>query len=405
MKSIREHSLKKLEDINFIFIKNTDNPDYFNHLGVVSGASGIAMFQFYYSRFLNTNKYADRGLEMLSRCVEDVNNGYDYPTYCSGIAGLGWAFDHLTKNNFININDELLTDLDDYLYQVMIFYMKESNYDFLHGGLGYGFYFFKRYQNTSCENLKSKYKNYLFEFIDLLKELSETTNNTVKWKSIIDIETKEKGYNLSLSHGISSIINFISRLYHYDDFRDKVQEILKGSVNYVLSFKNVDVTTMSLFPNYIKKNEEPVWNSRVAWCYGDLGMGLSLWHAANALSDLALKDTVIEILKHTALRITKASSIVMDAGLCHGSFGNAQIFHYMYRQTKMEDFKIATDFWINDGLEKAVHKDGYAGFKKRTLEGWENETSLLEGIAGIGLAIISYLSEEELNWDECLMIS
>lgn len=313
-----------------------------NQSGVLAGISGIAIFSYYYSRFSNNEYYEDLGLKALTLCVDNINNGNVYPTYCSGIAGLGWVFQHLTKNDLVEVDDRLLNDLDEYLYESMSFYIKNGNYDFLHGGLGCGFYFLKRYENTSSKDLKNKYKNYLYECVGLLKDLSEATNDTVKWESIIDIETKEKGYNLSLSHGMSSIVNFLSRLYHYDDFKDRVEGMLKGGVNYILSHKSEDKNSLSLFPNYIKLNEKVQRNSRLAWCYGDLGIGLSLWKASKALKDGVLEKESIDILKHTSGRRLPENTMVSDAGLCHGSFGNAQIFNYMFRQTKIEEFKNAT---------------------------------------------------------------
>ena len=37
--------------------------------------------------------------------------------------------------------------------------------------------------------------------------------------------------------------------------------------------------------------------------------------------------------------------------------------------------------------------------------GSAKSTTLLEGIAGIGLALLSYLKNGEIAWDECLLLS
>ena len=54
----------------------------------------------------------------------------------------------------------------------------------------------------------------------------------------------------------------------------------------------------------------------------------------------------------------------------------------------------------------SVYNDGYAGFKQweGNSEEWSPKTSLLEGIAGIGLSIIDYLSEEPNTWDKCILL-
>ena len=61
----------------------------------------------------------------------------------------------------------------------------QGNYDFLHGGLGYAYYFLSRYQNTQNTSLKNDYKDVLIAVIIKLKDLSETDAYGVKWMSEI----------------------------------------------------------------------------------------------------------------------------------------------------------------------------------------------------------------------------
>lgn len=394
--------LMKLNEIGKALLNNCMNN---NDIGVLSGLSGISIFLFYQARYFGGKQKSDEGLVILGKALEYINKGSFSQTYSRGLIGYGWAINHLSQEEFVEVDDSLLISTDDLVFRVMKNYLINKNYDFLHGAIGCGFYFLKRFQNTPSNGLKLRYKRYLIQLIKSLNKLSEIDKRGTKWLSVIDIETGERGYNLSLSHGMSSIVNFLSRLYLIEDFKNSVEDMLKGGVSYIISNKSKATGSIALFPNYIKPNEKAQWNSRLAWCYGDLGIGLSLWKASKVLKDEALEKKTIDILIHSTKRRLKENTMVEDAGVCHGSFGNAQIFNYMYRQTKIKEFKNATDFWMNDGLAKANFNDGYAGFKIKTQNGWKNETSILTGIAGIGLSILSYLSEEDTNWDECLMIS
>jgi len=397
---------KKLREIDLLIKEHYDETQ---HTGVLAGLSGISLFQFYYSKYLDINTNADIGVDIISKCIDKINNGYNYPTFCTGIAGLGWTLDHLEQEGFVDIeSDELLPQFDDYLYGSMLSDLKNENYDFLHGGIGYSFYFLNRYRNTKSESLKNKYKNILFEFIDLLEGLSEKADeNQIKWMSVLNHDTGEKGYNLSLSHGMSSIIGILTKLQEFDIFKNKTEPLLKGAINYILSVKNQDTDAISCFPSTVLKNGTTHKQSRVAWCYGDLGIGIRLWFASKVLKDETLKNTAISTLKHNALRKKPENTSVIDASICHGSYGNAQIFNRMFKETGILEFKTATDFWIQDGIDRAIHEDGLAGYKqfKGSDNGWTNEIILLEGIAGIGLTIIDYLASFNTNWDECLMIS
>jgi len=394
---------QKLKEINTI----VDQQQYQEeNIGVLSGLSGIALFQFYYAKFLDKD-ITDTGYKLIENCIQKINEGYNYGTYCSGISGMGWVLNHLEQSDFIEIDiDNLCLDLDNYLYQLMIDDLQKGNYDFLHGGLGYAFYFLSRYENTKSDSARKNYQTYLFSFIHLIHNKSEDYKNTLRWISEIGVKHKEKVYNLGLSHGMSSIVGILTKLSKHQYFEKETKFLLQKTISYILKYQKENAKGYSMFPSVIYENDSYEYKSRLAWCYGDLGIGVRFWHAAKVLQDLSLQNTAINILEHAALKTTKDETMVKDAGVCHGSFGNAQIFLRMFKETNNVNFKNACDFWIQDGLNKATHIDGYAGYKQwKGPNEWKKEVSLLEGIAGIGLTIIDYLADFETSWDECLMIS
>ncbi|SEK69613.1 Lanthionine synthetase C-like protein [Aquimarina amphilecti] len=406
MNNLKPILLDKLESISTILSENYKNNE---HVGVLSGISGIALFQFYYSKFTEKESHADVGVEIISSVIERINEGYSFPTFCTGIAGAGWAIELLDEEGFIDIDsDDLLSDLDDYLSRAIVqMGEKDKFYDFLHGAIGIGFYFFKRYQSTKSLDLKKSYKVKLLEIVASLKRASIEENGMMKWESYLSEEDEIKGFNLSLSHGMASIINFLSRLTVYDDFRDVVLPILEKATQFILSNENKDVSCSSFFPSWIYEGKEKN-NERLAWCYGDLGIGLTLWRVGNVLGNDMIAQKGLITVENSCKRRDLIETKVKDNGLCHGTFGMVQIYNHMYNETQKAIFKETADYWMEQGLNMAIHEDGYVGYKQwsgGTDEGWRKEMNLLEGVAGIGLSIISYLAPFETKWDECLLIS
>ena len=83
------------------------------------------------------------------------------------------------------------------------------------------------------------------------------------------------------------------------------------------------------------------------------------------------------------------------------------IFDYLYKETKELIFKEAGAHWCDEGLKMDVHGETYAGYMKwqgGDDAGWRPENNVLEGLAGIGLAIISHLEPEQMEWNQCLLI-
>lgn len=396
-----KNKLDKLSEIVDILLTHENNAK--QNISLLSGKTGEAIFFYYYSKFSNEEKYADHGFKLLTEIFEEINNGFSFHTFAGGIAGIGWTVEHLARNGFLDFDTtDLLDVLDDYLFNCMMRDIKKGNYDYLHGAIGIGLYFVTKSNRVRIEK-------YLIALIDELENLAEEDAETgaVKWESVIDKDTNEKGYNISLSHGISSILVFLSKVYEKKIDEDRVLRLLNGTVTYLLQQQLKSNKFTSTFPNLALETRES-FTSRLAWCYGDLGIGMALWHASQSTQNKKWEQKAVQVLMHSTKRRYLEESAVVDAGLCHGSAGIAHIYNRMYANTGVKEYKESANYWLNEMLKQASHESGLAGYKAWHTEkhgGWTNTTGLLEGIAGIGLTLIFYLSDLDPNWDECLLLS
>ena len=274
----------------------------------------------------------------------------------------------------------------------------QQRYDFMHGALGVGLYFLKK--GTNIE--------YIQELVDFLYATAEkdADNQIFKWESVVDYEKNITGYNLALSHGISSIIVFLSRVIESSIVDEKVIEMLSNAVNYVLSQQKDFLQFGSYFPSYLSKDSsEPISKSRLAWCYGDLGIGIALWQAGKAVDKTEWKNKGLEILLQSVQRRNLAENYVQDAGICHGCAGIAMIYHRLFLETRRNEFREITYHWLKQTLDFSRFEDGLAGYKSLILNRWEHDYSLLMGISGIGLMLLSLLEDDKQDWDEMFLLS
>ncbi|MDR1120268.1 MAG: lanthionine synthetase C family protein [Dysgonamonadaceae bacterium] len=385
----------KLEEIAGILCKSQDK---FDNPGVLSGISGLALFMFYWSRFTGDSKYTDIGRDALAKAVEMINNGYSLHTYCSGISGLAWTCEHLIRHRFIDGEDiSFLNDLEPYLLSCMERDFDSKNYDFLHGGLGVGYYFLKKEMPSTMNNKVL----YLW-----LKDTAITcADGCLKWESILRNSGKI-GFNISLSHGMSSIVFFLVKLMKQYSHVTEIKDTLQNAVKYILQ-QQFTQPNISCFPSYSMESEEKPQPSRLAWCYGDLGIAQAILQAAIALGDAEYENTALKVLLHSCNRKDLKKNIVADAGLCHGTSGISHIYQRLHINVKNDAFRETSAYWMEKTLEMARFEDGPAGFKSWRGEGnrWENRYPLLEGIASIGLSVMSYLNPALMDWDECLLLS
>lgn len=387
----------KLDEIASIIF----NADFDEHYGLLSGKCGIALFLSYYAKYSHSDKYLEKAQALLEQSFDDVNDGNLNPSYSAGLGGLGWTLEHLVKNSFVDLDtDDVLAPMDKYIDDWQKENLKNRDFDYLHNGLGASMYFLSRGKLG---------EQYLRDIPKLLQANAEIDPDfiEVKWQSEIGIDTKKYGYNFGLSHGIPSIIALLAKFVKNDVDKDLSIKLLRGATNYIV-MNGFDADELSEFPYSIVEGKKPN-SSRLAWCYGDLGVAIALYQASKVLEDDELRDYSIGVLKKSCQRRDLKENGVVDAGLCHGTTGNAHMYNRMYLETGDDVFKEAAEYWFKQTLEFAHFEDGYAGFKQFRFEDeevrWENSYGFLEGISGIGLALISFVSDIEPVWDESLLMS
>ncbi|HEX9103224.1 MAG TPA: lanthionine synthetase LanC family protein, partial [Polyangia bacterium] len=125
------------------------------------------------------------------------------------------------------------------------------------------------------------------------------------------------------------------------------------------------------------------------WCYGDEGLATVLLAAARALGDEAWQARWREALRRCAGR---APSVERGLSLCHGAAGMAHLWHRVHQATGEPAFAAAARGWLDatlDGLGRA-ETDGFG---------------LLDGMAGIALALAAFVSDVEPAWDRLFLLS
>lgn len=386
-----------IDEIQTILIKSN-----VQKIGLHDGSAGYLLFH----AFSNQENNLEYIGEEINKCQLFLNNSSNFKdidsyTLCKGICGYGWVLEFLAENQFIEYSDiEFLDHLDTKLYKIIEKENKIENLDFLHGTIGMGIYFLKRLRKNSS----ILYLNQILNSLDYYSKRDK--DGSIYWISILD--KNEKGINFGLAHGLPSILSFLCLLYKNNINSKLSLSLINGIITFIMKYKHDPSKYGSFFPTYISNNSGVSKSSRLAWCYGDLGVAISLWNCGKIINDEKLKRMGVDILIKCSDRKDVVNEHVIDAGICHGTSGIAQIYNRMHRNTGIVKFKESYDFWINETIKMAKFEDGFARFKTYHGEeygGWKNEYGLLEGITGIGLTLISAIIDIEPKWDECLLLS
>lgn len=386
---------KKLREIASVIrnsIINNKLPDY---PGLYSGGSGILLFLYCYAEYAKDAVFEKLADDFTDILLEQLFKKSITHTFSDGYSGILYLFDFFRQNGYVDIDiEEADAVFNEFIIKKTSFDLQNSNYDFIHGALGSDIYFFKK--GIHPEEV-SNLLNHLYQTGRKSKD-----NTNICWEFQLNL-SGERGYNIALSHGVSSVVLFLLRLKVAGFIHPHIDELLEGTVHFLLS-QEIDYKIYgSFFPNQSKAN---IHKSRLAWCYGDLGVAYALWKAGKVCGNEHWKAKALDVFLFSASRRSFKDAMINDAGICHGTGGLAMFFNRIYKETKNEVFKETADFWIKETLNCASFEDGLAGYKSYDpIIHFKPDYSLLTGIAGIGLVLLSYLNQDEQAWDELFLLS
>ncbi|MBO9564877.1 MAG: hypothetical protein J7621_19025, partial [Niastella sp.] len=314
---------------------------------LAAGNPGAVMFYFYLSKLTGSEEYFDKATRLYERIVNDYRFDPKYYSHCSGLAGLNWLTGHLIKNDFIDASCyEAISETEHFLYEKMTELLKQGFYDFLHDGLSI-FYFF--IENDIQHYDKEKI---IAEVVDLLANIATTNEDgTVLWYNVdfVNRVIESNECNLGLAHGMPSIISLLSKAAlrtNNPETRERAIMLADKAARFILTLQSKDPSTLSLYPFGMKKNNDASYNSRLAWCYGDLGIAISFWHLYEASNDENWKNASLQIIDKASLRRDRTQNMLHDAAVCHGTSGVSHIFHRFYLHTNNERYQQAAKYWI-----------------------------------------------------------
>jgi lantibiotic modifying enzyme len=356
--------------------------------------------------FLNDRSANDN--VRLSSLAELVEGSYNFKqsisniTFCSGVAGINWAYTYLYKENLLTTKDyKMLCSDDEDLMAGAISMLKRGNYDFLHGAIGIAWYFLYKKKFTR------KHSAFFTDFFNELDIIMQTEDKVCYAYDFSFNKIKVGEINLSLSHGISSILKFCLQAFKQEVCKVPAFKIASNIIDTLLKSINKN-PNYCYFPSTISYEQIPAQSmSRLAWCYGDLGTGLMLYQAGILFQRQDLLEISTNVLLKAAQRRSFEETRVVDAGFCHGASGIAYIFGKLYNYTKIPDFQDSSLFWYQKVLEYA-NSDLQNGEMLKMFDAVQGkyriDYSLLEGSIGIALVLQSFQLNSS-DWEYCLMLN
>jgi hypothetical protein len=378
------------------------------HCGLAGGSAGIAIFYHELARRWPDSDFAafrDRLWNAAIDAMADVP--FARPNLYSGFTGVGWATALLTSEERSgNGDDDAHDDLEEGLLECLRTLRDPADYDLINGPAGWGAYALERWPHPRAVRA-------LELIVDFFDQRAEHTPDGIRWHTAPELlpewqrERAPRGYfNLGLSHGMPGVWVLLAQTLARDIRPEVSKTLLDGSVRWALAHRASGPTGLS-FPTTVTDGAGVAGGGRLSWCYGDLGVAAALYLIGQVAARPEWTDEGL-MLAHRLSTIRQETSRNVDAGLCHGTAGIAHIFNRFHQETGEEAFAHAAAYWIDIALgmrQEGIGPGRYAMWRHEPQPGWAPAPGLLEGSAGIGLALLAATGDRPANWDRFLAIS
>jgi lantibiotic modifying enzyme len=368
------------------------------------GNAGISLYYYVIGKYLNDSTLLDEAHNRFEDAFFSLeNSSTNSLSYFGGFTGIFWLYQFYINEGFIenDLEQSYFQFADKIILEKCREDAKIRNFDFLYGIIGYGVYFLER--NRYCDSTEN-----LNVIISLLADMSIRTDLGTFWEDTFIREDK-KGLliNMGLAHGIPSIILFLAHAYKATNSASAIFLIEEG-IRWIQN-NELKEDEESIFPYRVFDSKPDGYPSRLAWCYGDLGIAASILVISVILNNEKWKEYATTIaLKASKQRMDDGKSGVKDAYFCHGSSGIAFIFNLFHKVTGQPEFEIATEHWTNVTLA-LKDEDADSGFfmtyndEKHALQK-DLKLGLLEGSAGVGLGLLSCM-DSDYGWSRSFMLN
>lgn len=381
---------------------------------VKSFKGDLALYFAYLAEATGDGADHDRATAWLDAAIADAVREPLPPTLFGGVVGLGWTIEHLGADSVMTDGgecDDANADVDEFICGLLERTPWRGEYDLIGGLVGFGVYFLERWpRGRAGEGLRLVVRR--------LEELAEACDGGVRWHTpasrLPAWQRKlapEGYYNLGVAHGVPGIVALLGQCVASESATPGSEGLLRKAMAWVLGQEQPREETR--FVGWLAAGSVAGSSkSRLAWCYGDLGVAIALLSAACAAEEPEWRHRALEV----AIACTKQSEsplVVRDAGLCHGTAGVAHLYNRLFQATLDERFLDAAQWWLGQTL--AIRgEDGYGGYRayaptrpdgQPADTAWQDNLGLLGGTTGIGLALIAATAPVAPEWDRLLLAS
>jgi len=325
-----------------------------------------------------------------------------------GFAGVGWVTQHLAGRGD-EAGEDPNAEIDEVLLRLLHLPSWAATYDLVMGLVGLGLYALERLPRPEAREI-------LEQVVHHLALTAREAGEGITWWTppewlppYLREECPAGHFNAGMAHGVPGVVALLGAALQAGVAVGRCRELLAGAVPWLLA-QELPPESESRFPSWVGAGTS-ISPARLAWCYGDPGVAAALHLAGRAAGESSWEAQALRIARAAARR-PLATSLVANAGVCHGTAGLAHIFNRLHQASGDRELGEAARSWLRRTLEIRQPGVGVGGFRHQAPDPeradgfiWKAPRGFLAGAAGTGLVLLAAVVSSEPAWDRALLLS
>jgi hypothetical protein len=369
------------------------------HLG--NGIAGVLTMTARMAQLLPSQGRTQRAQCLVSAIIDAIGTCSLQPGLWSGLAGILYAMEYVRSVNPDLLGDNLLPvtefaeEMDELFVRFARQVSEDRNFDLIDGICGIGAYALMRSDKAAAQRIFASSEQALLKLAERNGGMCAWHTGASRVRAGGVEQQRPGGYDLGVAHGTPGVIGLLSHAIRLGLATAHTQQTLAECLRWMHAQEN-KCLTHSRFPSFVEDegpSGKPQW-SRLAWCYGDLGVAAVVAVAAHAGGEGDTGRWWRELAQH---RIDQppATYLIADSGLCHGSAGALHVI----RALQSHGFKSESGQRLAGELEASL-------IESLPTLGEIEDYGLIEGWSGALLALAEsrFAAGPMLRpWNLCLL--
>jgi lantibiotic biosynthesis protein len=341
-------------------------------------AACAALFLAYCHRADPGAGHASSALACWQQAVEGIARNRLRPWLIGGFVGVAWVTEHIRSILPLDADEDPGADIDDVLLAALGDRPERFDFDLVTGLVGFGVYALERLPRPTARLIVEA-------VIAGLVHRAHADADGLTWPSPGGLRAPyERGgpdgqINVGLAHGSPGVLAFLASAWSAGFQTPEVRRLMEGAAAWLWAQRSVGPA--SWFPAR-RGPGDAIEPARTAWCYGDPGVAIALLLAGQALGSGQHVERAVSVARAIAAR-EEALCYAESASFCHGALGISHTMRRFAAASGDARFAAAAAAWQTRAL-------GYVQAGVHDLQ----DTSLLEGISGMGLVLLGSLFSE-----------